>query len=81
VVSVGGGVASILTPFSGLSLRWVWLLCFLRVFLDVCKKKKKKTHTHTHQNWIDNIRFLKTSPYPDMPDVSVEKVAVIAMES
>lgn len=25
------------------------------------------------QNWIDNVRFLKTAPYSDMPDVKVEK--------
>lgn len=25
------------------------------------------------QNWIDNVKFFKTSPYPDMPDVEVEK--------
>jgi len=26
------------------------------------------------QNWLDNVRFLKTSPYSDYPDASVEKV-------
>eukprot|EP00613_Pedinella_sp_CCMP2098_P045947 CAMPEP_0171838434 /NCGR_PEP_ID=MMETSP0992-20121227/12760_1 /TAXON_ID=483369 /ORGANISM="non described non described, Strain CCMP2098" /LENGTH=288 /DNA_ID=CAMNT_0012454815 /DNA_START=14 /DNA_END=881 /DNA_ORIENTATION=+ len=25
------------------------------------------------KNWIDNVKFLKTSPYADLPDVAVEK--------
>jgi predicted lipase len=24
------------------------------------------------QNWIDNVKFFKTAPYPDMPEVEVE---------
>ena len=35
--------------------------------------------TENPRNWLQNVRFLKTAPYSDLPEVKVEKVVTNAL--